>query len=437
MTRMRRSLGLYIWGITMAGIAAVVAAVLVHPPVIDRHDVVMSAALLGLYVVTYLAPVKLAPKRTAYTYVVVQTIAMLTLAPSEAALLCALGTALGNLCLRRPWFNTAFNAGQIALTIVCAGAVYRLIAPVSLAAPDRTLASAVALLPAGALLYAVSALAVDGAAAIQRRCSPFANWATVRGPTVVPHAILVIVGAVGAMTVERAPWTLVLMIVPIAGVRSMLQAAIQFDAETVSIAEEIADAVDAQHPYLVERSRRVAEVARQIARAYRLSDEECRRVCLAARLHDVAAAAAPPRAAVDSDVLNDDQRTYLYGHAEEGAMYVAKVLGLPGVAEIIRFHHERFDGRGYPRAIVGQDIPLESRILAVADAWVALTSARDYRPALSERQALTVLRAGAGTKWDPKLPDVLASILEEVSRPAVAFLHDGKSPVAVMMRAAA
>lgn len=425
MGQMKPSLKLYLWAVILAGALATVVALVVEPLTAGRHEIIMSALLGSLYILTYLAPVKLAPKRTAYSYVAVQVVAVLTLSPVQAALLCALGAAVGNIHLRRPWFNTAFNTAQHVLTVLIAGAVYSVLAPVSLASPDRTLVSALALVPVAALLYLVSALAVDGAAAIQRRCSPFANWATVRGPTVMPHVVLVIVGAGAAMTADRAPWVVLLMVVPIIMMRTMLNAAIQFDAETIGIAEEIADAVDARHPYLIEKSRRVADVARQIAQACRLTEEERQRIYLAARLHDVAAAAAPGHAALDADVLDEHQRAYLHNHAEEGAAYVGKVLNLPTVAEIIRFHHERFDGRGYPRAIAAQDIPLESRIIAIADAWVALTTSREYRPALSEQQALSIMQAGAGTKWDPELTNILAEAVRGASRPATASAPAG------------
>ena len=82
------------------------------------------------------------------------------------------------------------------------------------------------------------------------------------------------------------------------------------------------------------------------------------------------------------------------------------------MAEVLRFHHERYDGRGFPRGIRGEDIPYESCVLALAEAWVGLTSAHGHRPALSDHQALAVVRAGAGLQWHPHLTETLAVLVE-------------------------
>lgn len=177
-------------------------------------------------------------------------------------------------------------------------------------------------------------------------------------------------------------------------------------------------------------------MARRIARAYNLTEVEVQRAYLAARLHDVAAAILPDDVVLDGDVLDESQRAYARSHAEAGAAYVSEGLKLPGVAEAIRYHHERFDGRGYPRGIAGEDIPHEARIVAIADAWVTLTSPSAYRPALRESQALLVLRAGAGTKWDPVIVGVVTGLIEGDARPAAEGIL-AFPPAPVLVRAVA
>jgi HD-GYP domain-containing protein (c-di-GMP phosphodiesterase class II) len=411
-SQIKTSLKLYLLGMMAAGAVAMAIALLAAPPVVSVHNAILWTLLVGLSTLTYLAPVKIATKRQVVLYTSLQMIAILTLRPGDAALVLALGVTLGNVYHRRPWFNTAFNATQMALTMVIAGGAYRLIADVSLAEPGHHSIAYVAVVPAGVLLYLVSALAVDVAAAIQRRCSPFANWRAVRGPTLLPQAVLMLVGAATATAVDELPWLMLVAIAPVIAVRSMMHAALEFDANTIRIAEEAADAIDARHPSLVGRSRRMADFARQIAQAHNLTDVEVQRTYLAARLHDVAATLAPDHAAHDTDVHDEHQRAYVRNHAEAGAAYVARTLNLEGVAEAIRYHHERFDGRGHPRGIAGEDIPFEARIVAVAETWVNLTSVNAYRPALSEDQALLVLQAGAGTKWDPSLVETVTRCIQ-------------------------
>jgi HD-GYP domain-containing protein (c-di-GMP phosphodiesterase class II) len=409
---MERRLKLYVFGVIGAGAAAELLELLTTPAAVSGHDALIGVLLVGLSVLTYLAPVKLAPKRQVVLYTSLQMGAILVLTPGVAAALCALAVVLGNVYLRRRWFNVLFNAAQVALSVLAAGTVYRLIAPSSLAESGTSFRSVLALLPAGAVLYLVSALAVDGAAALQHRRSPFANWLAVRGPTVVPHVVLVSIGAATAPAINHLPWLMFLAVAPVIAVRSIVRQTLRFDAETVRIGEAIADAVDGRHPSLVGRSRQVSELAVRVARICKLSEEECQRVYLAARLHDVAAALVPEHAVLDTEVVDQEQRGYRGTHAEASAAYVGTVLSLPSVADILRFHHERFDGRGDPHGLTGVDIPLESRIIALADAWVALTSDRGYRPALSTQQALAVLHAGAGTKWDPKVVESLTSAVQ-------------------------
>jgi HD-GYP domain-containing protein (c-di-GMP phosphodiesterase class II) len=411
---MRPALRAYILGVTGLGLFVLAAALLLDRPTLDVHEGIVAAFTFGLMALASVTPVKLAPKRTMSTYAAVMMVAVLTLSPSEAAIVCAVGCSVGSIQARRPWFNVLFNAVQHGLTVLVAAAGYYLIAPVSLAEPGHDLRGLLAIIPAGALLYLISALAVDIAAAIQQRRTPFQNWWTVRQPTMGPHVLLVVVGAAAATAVERLPFLMVFMVVPVLAVRWMLAASIQFDAETIGLAEQIADAVDAQHPELRCKSRQVADIAGRMARAMDLPAEQAQRIYLACRLHDVAIAVAPWHVALELEVVDEEQRAYLDTHAEDAAEYVARVLNLPTVAEVLRFHHERWDGKGYPRSARGVDIPLESRILAAADMWVALTSQRVYRPALDEEQALRLMEAGAESKWGP---DVVAALTAAVRAP--------------------
>jgi hypothetical protein len=321
--------------------------------------------------------------------------------------------ALGNCYLRRPWFNTTFNAAQIALTVLTAAVLYRLLAPVSLTESGRDLRSVLAVVPAGAALYLVSALAVDVAAAIQRRRNPFASWVAVRGSTLAPHVALVAIGAATATAVSRVPLLVIVAVAPVIAIRSLLRAAGEFDAGTLRTVEELVAATDAGHPELRGRAADVAAIAARVARAHGLTPEECQRVVLAARLHDVSLVMQPAPDSRQAGGRQPERRPDLAEHAVEGAAFVERVLNLPSVAEALRYHHERYDGHGRPAGIAGKDIPREARILAVAEAWIGLTSPRTAGPALSPEQALTVLNAGAGTTWDPAVVASLRNVVAD------------------------
>lgn len=397
--------------VAMVGVGAATTALTLTfaPPHRASHDILLMSMLAGLVVLTYFAPIKLAPKRQLTVSAAFMVVALLTLPLGGAVLSCGLGVAAGNAYQRRPWLNIAFNAAQNALALAAAGLVYVLL---SSRAADQGLTRLAALLMAGTLLYLVSALAVDTAAAIQRRCSPFANWRAVRGPTILPHFALVLVGAAAVPAVEHTPWLLLLLAVPVLVVRSMLAISMQFDAATVQVAEAAADAVAAQFPHRRDYLARVVAVSERLSRACELSEEQTRRITLAARLHDVAATASVHPSAIEQALLDDEGHDFHMANAHEGANLIGAALNMPAVAEVLRFHHERFDGRGLPNGIAGEDIPYESAVLALAEAWVGLTSARAQRPALATAQALTVIRAGAGLQWHPGLTEVLVSLIE-------------------------
>jgi hypothetical protein len=137
-----------------------------------------------------------------------------------------------------------------------------------------------------------------------------------------------------------------------------------------------------------------------VARQMRLSDEEVRRIRAAAAVHDVGKLRVPAAVLTKPGRLTDDEFELIKHHATEGAALVAG-LGDEELTAIVRHHHERFDGYGYPSGLAGADIPLGARIVAVADTFDAITSIRPYRPADSHKRALDHLAAVAGTQLDP------------------------------------
>jgi putative two-component system response regulator len=110
--------------------------------------------------------------------------------------------------------------------------------------------------------------------------------------------------------------------------------------------------------------------------------------------------------------LDSKEQEELRRHAEYGAEIVAPMRFANEVAPIILSHHEHWDGRGYPRGLAGEAIPVGARIIAVVDAWDAMTTDRPYRPSLGETEALRRLRNGAGNQWDPKVVETFVELLQ-------------------------
>ena len=160
-------------------------------------------------------------------------------------------------------------------------------------------------------------------------------------------------------------------------------------------------ALDDLDPYTRWHSRRVQKLVGRLARRLDLSDEERDAAVLAAALHDVGNLRVPPAVLRNQVGLSREERALIEGHAVLGAAIAHGID--PAVATPIRHHHERWDGRGYPSGLVGTQIPLTARLLAIAESFDAMTSARPYRPAFDRDHAINVLRAQAGSQFDPEL----------------------------------
>jgi putative nucleotidyltransferase with HDIG domain len=164
--------------------------------------------------------------------------------------------------------------------------------------------------------------------------------------------------------------------------------------------ERLSRALEARDPHTHGHSRRVARHAAAIARRMGLSREEVARIRTAAVLHDVGKIDTPRKILDKKGPLSDEEYEIVKRHAPTGARMVA-ALGDPKMVAVVRHHHERLDGGGYPDGLAGEEIPLGARIIAVADTFDAVTSARPYREAMAHRQALSLLEAEAGTQLDP------------------------------------
>jgi putative nucleotidyltransferase with HDIG domain len=158
--------------------------------------------------------------------------------------------------------------------------------------------------------------------------------------------------------------------------------------------------LESRHPSTHGHSRRVAAHSAAIAVELGLAAAAVARIRTAALLHDVGKIEVPAEIVDKPAPLTDDEYATIRRHANAGARMV-EALGDPAVTTIVRHHHERFDGTGYPARLQGYEIPLGARIVAVADTFDALISPRPYRPQMSERRALGLLEAAAGNQLDP------------------------------------
>jgi two-component system, cell cycle response regulator len=175
------------------------------------------------------------------------------------------------------------------------------------------------------------------------------------------------------------------------------------------VLERVADLVDLIQASC-EHSTAVARYSAQVATEMGLSAEFQRRCELAGRLHDIGKIAVPTEVLTKPGQLDDSEWELMRRHPEHGAWMIGLVPGLGEVSGIVRQHHERIDGGGYPEGRTGSAIRLEARILSVCDAWAAMLADRSYQPRSSAARARQVLRDGAGTQWDPEVVRVFLEL---------------------------
>lgn len=193
-------------------------------------------------------------------------------------------------------------------------------------------------------------------------------------------------------------------------------------AMTRGVVRAIADTLEAKDRYVYGHARRVSGYATAIGRRMRLGVYELEQLGLAALLHDVGKISTPDSILLKPATLTEEERGIVRMHSERGARLLNAVPEMEEVAAAVRHHHENYDGTGYPEGLAGEQIPLASRIIHVADAYDAMTSPRPFRDALDHARAVRALTNGAGTQFDPEVVrafcglEALAQIRDSIAR---------------------
>jgi putative nucleotidyltransferase with HDIG domain len=224
---------------------------------------------------------------------------------------------------------------------------------------------------------------------------------------------------------ELSPWTLVLFFVPALAAQrlfALLQAQRQLteglssanrqlERANLSFASALVATLDARDRYTAGHSAAVAIYSRDIADRMGLSDADRQSVHLAGLVHDIGKIGLPPGLLEKEGPLSLEERRIMQGHSEIGQRILANVDGYGDIAHVVRHHHERIDGNGYPDGLIADEIPPLSRIIAVADAYNAMTSDRPYREAMPSRVARMRLAQAVGAQFDTTVVAAFEAIL--------------------------
>ncbi len=323
-----------------------------------------------------------------------------------AVIVAALGMGIAN---RSVWFKRLYNAGQITISASIASVAWQwLRGPGNLS--DVTAVSGVA--TAVLTFFLVNTASTAGIVALASGMPMRTTWWRSNRNTWPASLGMLFIGVVIAVLWVTSPWAIALAAIPLTAIYYTLRNTVSLETQTVDALFNLADILDARDSYTHGHSLRVGQYAEKLALAMRLSGDDAHLIFLAGRLHDIGKCAIKNEVLLKPSALNDEEFEHMCIHPEVGSSMLASFSLFSECARYVRGHHERWDGRGYPDKLAGENIPLGARIIAVADAFDAMTTTRPYRKALPVAEARRRLSEGAGTQWDTRIVAAFLRLLE-------------------------
>ena len=327
---------------------------------------------------------------------------------------------------RNPAYKTLFSMATLVVSVAAAGATYTSLGGTYGTLPAEPLQP---LMAAAMIYFLVNSLAVAAAYGLSTRRGVFRVWHDNFLWTITSYVVGAIAAGIAVELFHSAgQWQTALAFIPlgltyrtyriylrrIADEQRRVAEWTQLHRDSTEVLARAIQAKDAGGSCHVER---VQYYAAALARQLELSDLDRQAVEIAALLHDIGKLAVPEHILSKPGPLTPDERKKMQMHAQIGAEIVSAVPFPCPVAPLILSHHERWDGRGYPSGLCGEQIPIGARILSVVDCFDALTSGRPYRSALSPDAAIRMIQGEAGKALDPAIVAAFAELLPLLTPP--------------------
>ncbi len=333
------------------------------------------------------------------------------------AVIGAVVVIINDLWERKPLRSLVFNFSNYALTFGLASLAWHYFSHGrrihELPLTVESLAAIVAIL---SIFYLVNVFTLNGYLSVANR-RPFTYiWLTQDAEFLLPYVSLQVVGMLFAALWGTAPAAIPFLVVPAVTTYLAFETIKRLQSQTQDAMIAMADAIDARDPYTAEHSKRVTDLAIRIAEVHGLRAQEIDRVELAARVHDLGKIGISDAILNKPGKLEDHEWDLMKAHPVIGEQLLGSYRQFRHESTIVRYHHERWDGRGYPDGVKGKDIPIGSRIIGVADAFDAMTSDRPYREALADEIAIDEIRKGALSQFDPQVVASFLHVAEDMAK---------------------
>ncbi|MCL6478298.1 MAG: HD-GYP domain-containing protein [Peptococcaceae bacterium] len=326
-----------------------------------------------------------------------------------AIIVAVIVSAIFDLLQKKGAVKLFFNVGQIAVSIFLAGQVFYLLKRSSgvFVLPDDLLA----FISASLVYNVVNNFLVAAVVSLTTKRNILHVIKTDFKMVFLFYSALAPMSMQMVLLYNIQPFTIVLILPLLALAHTSLSNYFSLKAETRKTLEALADFVDCKDRYTAEHSRRVTGYAGAIAEEMGIDDAVKDLIELAGRVHDLGKIAVSDSILLSPKPLTDSEVEAMQTHPDT-AYNILKSLNMYRMGSVIvREHHERYDGNGYPQGLESDKIHIGARILAVADAYDAMTSDRPYRKAMSEEEAIGELRKNAGTQFDPAVVEAFINVL--------------------------
>lgn len=314
-----------------------------------------------------------------------------------------------------PYYKHLFNAGQYFISMGITSIVFEM-------TYNRDVtnffypANIGFIFLAAYIAFFLNTLLTAGAISISERKN-FINIWIYNYAWLIPFKLFLVVMTIAVTFIYKlyGPFTIIFTLLPLIIAQYTYLLRIKERKTLLNSIMQIVKIIDAKDSYTAGHSVRVAEYSEKIARKLRLNEYDVEVLINLANLHDIG------KVQIDLSVLNkpgkfdDADWVEMKKHPEVGYEIVKEIVSLKDQARAILYHHERINGKGYPSGIKGEEIPLFAKILAVADAYDAMTTDRPYRPALTQKEAMKELEMHAGKQFDRKISSAMIEIIKEES----------------------